>query len=184
MEQSSARSFLSPYFELVHQYSQRSLTYDLDVYNAFTGIMVRHRHAYANLQFHSGLPGTVDRRVMAAFFERTTGSVELAAELHWIPDSKRLKRRHGADYPSWCWVSWAGGIKWLEAVVLPDHWEWQHASANSLLGSGCLSLETRTIPAGLFRFHVLPTKGFPKRILSPGDGSALPLTAILDSNER
>lgn len=187
----SPRSFLSPYFELVRQYSQRSLRYESDIYNAFTGIAVRLQNAYAPLEFQSGLPVrylTV-LHPLEALKDPLFGA--LPAALHWMPSSKRLKRREGADYPSWSWGGWVGGIEWLEAVVLPHHWEFHFDSIatraftqSGPLESGLLTLCTHRMPAMGLRFRELPANVFPERIFSPGDGSALPLTAILDLEGR
>jgi hypothetical protein len=179
----SARSFLSPYFELVRQYSQRSLTYESDVYHAFTGIMVRLQHAYIDLRFQAGLPDKNPIVAPLVYGQRDPSFRALEAALHWIPGSKRLERREGADSLSWSWAGWVGAIEWLEAVVLPHHWEWDLATMG-FVGSGHLHLHTRRIPATIWRFHGLPGNVFPERIFSPGNGSPLPLTAILDLEGR
>lgn len=69
------KSCIAPYFELVRQYSQRSLTYESDICNAFAGIAVRLQRSYSTGLFVYGMP--------------FSSKIFLPA-LHWMPGAKRL----------------------------------------------------------------------------------------------
>ncbi|KAK1750458.1 heterokaryon incompatibility protein-domain-containing protein [Echria macrotheca] len=97
------------YMLLVKLYSQRQLTYECDVLDAFQGIFDSISRQWGCSLFASGIPDDI---------------LDLA--LLWRPGNNKVKYRRrepqgGAsepehrprNFPIWCWSGWSGPVTWL-----------------------------------------------------------------------
>jgi hypothetical protein len=167
------------YLELVRQYSQKELSYPSDELAAFEGIMRRLSSTW-NTKFLAGLPISA-----------------LLTTLHWVPSCKldvaheTSERRAG--FPSWSWASRAGPVEWLDAVVLPEWWEWEEKGILSPVMSNPVATFNFTAQIHL-RSQVSSIKGlsaeltttivYAAQFLSPGRGNLMPLIKIFDTQGR
>jgi hypothetical protein len=82
----------------VQHYTSRSLSYNTDILNAFTGIMNYLRPGFRG-EFLFGLPST-----------------ELESALLWQPDGELMRRIDPVSgqqlFPSWSWAGWEGRVFW------------------------------------------------------------------------
>lgn len=98
------------YGQAVKAYTPRSLSFDSDALNAFSGMMnylrpiMRGGYAY-------GLPET-----------------ELDQALLWQPDGLITRRKHpdsgSAMFPSWTWAGWVGSVDYFEVDVFSEITWW------------------------------------------------------------
>jgi len=84
--------FFPVYSLVVQQYTMRNLSYQADILNAFSGIMMNFQNCYGGKYF-SGLP--------EAFFDLA---------LLWV--SGKGQRREPA-FPTWSWTSWVGRVSYI-----------------------------------------------------------------------
>jgi hypothetical protein len=84
--------FFPIYSRLVQQYTMRNLSYEADILNAFSGIMMHLQNCYGG-KFFSCLP---------------EASFDLA--LLWV--SGKGQRRRPA-FPTWSWTSWVGRVSYI-----------------------------------------------------------------------
>lgn len=91
------------YFEMVQLYTERTLTLESDILNAFFGIMAHFLQSNPPLYNISGLPYFLCNE------DDTFHAVELVMffALSWTLDRRDMgRRRHG--FPSWTWAGWEG----------------------------------------------------------------------------
>ncbi|KAF2813721.1 uncharacterized protein BDZ99DRAFT_553586 [Mytilinidion resinicola] len=169
------------YFDLVRQYSQMDLTYASDELAAFAGILGRLGTIY-DTQFFAGLPISA-----------------LLIGLHWIPGYEEgvtyepsSERRE--SFPSWSWAGRNGPIEWLEAVVMPDWWQW----VGSVLPDPTTNIQAAELNSGPAQIHIRSqirsVKGlsaelstaslYPESLLNSGKGNPTPFIKIFDSQGR
>ena len=84
------------YGNLIEQYTKRKLTYDEDIYDAFSGIL----EAIPN-EFFWGIPYSMFGEYLC-WTEQSPGEKR--------EDDGPLQRRYLKDAPSWSWVAWKGAI--------------------------------------------------------------------------
>lgn len=94
----SKKLILESYKAMVEEYTSRSLSYDTDVENAFSGL------ASVLVQWCGGSP--VVHGMASRFF---------GYSMHWGFDSGRCQKR--AAFPSWSWVGWTG----VGSNTISDH---------------------------------------------------------------
>lgn len=148
------------------------MTYSSDALAAFSGILATLEPAYGTRVFH-GLPEEA-----------------LLLGLYWIPGysagvctgDTSDERRHG--FPSRSWAGRNGPIEGLEAVVLPDWWQWEgkitpHASTRA-------RISCHAVVSPMNGLSVKRSTGFmsPARMMDPGDGLSTPWIKIFDTKGR
>lgn len=175
VDEYTPQSIWTIYFDLVRVYSQRKLTYESDILFAFSGIQEVLAERFYHTSFFAGIP------ILATVIA-----------LHWIPGIKvigltnstltSIKRR---EFPSFSWIGWMTPVQWLEAICLPEWWQFQTA-ANIDLGLPSSLLHVTTHMALCFGLFAEISKEvvYPQLILNPGVECPLPLIKILDHHGR
>lgn len=118
MDNLSLKASLDRYQQLIVNYSGRSLTFEKDYLNAFTGI-ARHLATSKFSIFHlSGLPFPSPIHLCDSQDNRTY----LSLSLLWVHDqydsSGLATRSRRSLFPSWSWTGWDGKVGFLRDDIL------------------------------------------------------------------
>ncbi|KAF9877126.1 hypothetical protein CkaCkLH20_05392 [Colletotrichum karsti] len=137
---SSHRSF-SEYALLVSGYSSRSLTFDTDILNAFTGVMRRLAPHMGPCGFFLGMP--LDHFDTALLWY-PIDQQQRRLEAHNVVEMTRL--------PTWCWAAWKGKVDYQgdmmmiqdkETVLTMVQW-WARGGGGTELGRNLCPIRNYT----------------------------------------
>lgn len=111
----SSMSFqLRALMDVLSIYTRRKMTFDSDSIRACAGILERFTQTSIPIYSMQGLPIPWPIKPATGFLEKS-----IATALSWTHEQPSLACRR-ADYPSWTWAGWAGGMAYRDGLERID----------------------------------------------------------------